>query len=74
MYPPYLWYSWLIFLQDARSLETIKTKADEILPQLQREYDEVMRELEAEQQEVAEVEQCDQDYLAELKTSIAEQK
>ncbi|KAE9409333.1 hypothetical protein BT96DRAFT_589066 [Gymnopus androsaceus JB14] len=58
---------------DARSLEKIKAKADEIVPQLQQEYDEIMRELEAEKVEVAQIEECDQDYLNELKNTIAEQ-
>ncbi|KAJ4485552.1 Spc7 kinetochore protein-domain-containing protein [Lentinula aciculospora] len=58
---------------DGKALETLKVKADELVPELEREYDEIMRVLEAEQQEVAEIEQCDQDYLNELKTSIAEQ-
>uniref|UniRef100_A0A0W0F5T4 Spc7 kinetochore protein domain-containing protein n=1 Tax=Moniliophthora roreri TaxID=221103 RepID=A0A0W0F5T4_MONRR len=58
---------------DARVLEQLKHKADELVPALQQEYDEIMRELEREQAEVAELEQCDHDYLNELKTSIAEQ-
>ncbi|KAJ3993782.1 Spc7 kinetochore protein-domain-containing protein [Lentinula boryana] len=58
---------------DAKALEKLKVKTDEIVPDLEREYAEIMRELEAEQEEVAEIEQCDQDYLNELKNSIAEQ-
>ncbi|KAJ3923135.1 Spc7 kinetochore protein-domain-containing protein [Lentinula edodes] len=58
---------------DAKALENLKAKTDEIVPDLEREYNEIVRELQAEQQEVAEIEQCDQDYLNELKNSIAEQ-
>ncbi|KAJ3825277.1 Spc7 kinetochore protein-domain-containing protein [Lentinula raphanica] len=58
---------------DAKALEKLKMKTDEIVPDLEKEYEELVRELEAEQKEVAEIEQCDQDYLNELKTSIAEQ-
>ncbi|KAJ3875841.1 Spc7 kinetochore protein-domain-containing protein [Lentinula edodes] len=58
---------------DAKALENLKAKTDEIVPELEREYNEIVRELQAEQQEVAEIEQCDQDYLNELKNSIAEQ-
>ncbi|KAJ3860127.1 Spc7 kinetochore protein-domain-containing protein [Lentinula novae-zelandiae] len=58
---------------DAKALENLKAKTDEIVPDLELEYNEIVRELQAEQQEVAEIEQCDQDYLNELKNSIAEQ-
>ncbi|KAK7029013.1 hypothetical protein VNI00_014723 [Paramarasmius palmivorus] len=58
---------------DAKTLEQLKARTDELVPALQQEYDEIMRELEREQQEVIDIEQCDQDYLNELKTSIAEQ-
>ncbi|KAF8898451.1 Spc7 kinetochore protein-domain-containing protein [Infundibulicybe gibba] len=59
---------------DARTLQEIKSSADNIIPALEREYATIMHELEQEQTEVSEVEQCDQDYLNELKASIAEQK
>ncbi|KIL70959.1 hypothetical protein M378DRAFT_175273 [Amanita muscaria Koide BX008] len=59
--------------EDAKTLEQISTLADEIIPELEREYERVMRELEQEKAEVAEIEASDQDYLNELKSAIAEQ-
>ena len=48
--------------------------ADDILPDLEKEYEQLVQELEQEESEVKEIESCDQDYLNELKASIAEQK
>ncbi|KAG6329815.1 hypothetical protein ID866_9275, partial [Astraeus odoratus] len=58
---------------DAKFLESVIHKAQDILPGLQQEYDQLMEELEREKADVAELEACDQDYLNELKGSIAEQ-
>jgi hypothetical protein len=61
-------------LQDAKMLEGIKARTDEIIPALEQEYENTMRELEQEKNEVAEIEASDQDYLNELKNTISEQK
>lgn len=61
-------------LQDAKMLEGIKARTDEIIPVLEQEYENTMRELEQEKKEVAEIEASDQDYLNELKNTISEQK
>ncbi|KAF8641136.1 hypothetical protein AX17_000778 [Amanita inopinata Kibby_2008] len=58
---------------DAKMLESVKNKADEVVPGLEREYEEIMRELEHERAEVAEIEASDQEYLNELKATISEQ-
>ncbi|KAF8632568.1 hypothetical protein AX15_001778 [Amanita polypyramis BW_CC] len=58
---------------DAKILESIKAKADEIVPSLEQEYENIMRELEQERTEVAEIEASDQEYLNELKNAISEQ-
>ncbi|KAK2462013.1 hypothetical protein APHAL10511_006476 [Amanita phalloides] len=59
--------------EDAKMLESIRARADEVVPLLERVYENVMRELELEKAEVAEIEASDQDYLNELKNTISEQ-
>lgn len=49
-------------------------EAQDLLPELRKEYDEVARLLEQEQADIDEIENSDQDYLNELKASIAEQR
>ncbi|PFH50764.1 hypothetical protein AMATHDRAFT_3619 [Amanita thiersii Skay4041] len=58
---------------DAKRLEEMKAKADEIVPVFEREYEEIMRILEQEMAEITDIEASDQDYLNELKATIAEQ-
>ncbi|TFK76777.1 hypothetical protein BDN72DRAFT_866650 [Pluteus cervinus] len=58
---------------DARVLQGLQTRADELIPSLEQEYASIMRELEQEEAEIKEVERCDQGYLTELKVSLAEQ-
>lgn len=60
--------------QDAKILEDVNRRAQEIIPALQEEYDQLMKELEQEQADVADIENCDQEYLNDLKASIAEQE
>ncbi|KAL4069071.1 Spc7 kinetochore protein-domain-containing protein [Scleroderma citrinum] len=59
--------------KDAKFLEGIIHRIQDIVPSLQQEYDNLMEELQQEKADVAELEACDQDYLNELKGSIAEQ-
>ncbi|KAG6868547.1 hypothetical protein C0993_001243 [Termitomyces sp. T159_Od127] len=58
---------------DAKTLETIRASAGDLIPALRLEYEEIKKELDRESAEVAEIEACDQEYLNELKASIAEQ-
>ena len=60
--------------QDATYLAGIIREAQDLLPELRKEYEEVTRLLEQEQADIDEIENSDQDYLNELKASIAEQR
>ena len=48
--------------------------AQDMLPELRKEYEDVVRLLEQEQADIDDIENCDKDYLNELKATIAEQR
>ncbi|KAI0706070.1 Spc7 kinetochore protein-domain-containing protein [Cytidiella melzeri] len=58
---------------DAKTLESITSQAQGILPSLREEYAHIVAELDKEEADIAEIENSDKNFLSDLKASIADQ-